>query len=92
MLFRMKLLYSWQRGTKGLFQINKGLLLVLKLVWGDTTSNKVRAYYTLLMLLIKLQKKNGTKYTSLYMKACSIYVMKFVAKDPNRLSFNSFDI
>nr|UPW42173.1 MAG: putative RNA dependent RNA polymerase [Guangdong mito-like virus 6] len=92
MLFRMKKLYSWQRGAKALFCINKGLLQVLKLTWGGTTVTKVSSYYVLLISLTTLQKRSGLAYTCKYMKACSIYVMKYVAKDPNKLSTNSLDI
>lgn len=88
----MKNLFTWQKGSKDLFHINKGLLQVLKLIWGGTTSSKVKAYYVLLISLINLQKHNGLRYTCLYMKACSVYVMKFIAQDPNKLDLTAFDI
>jgi hypothetical protein len=88
----MKDLYSWQKGAKALFRINKGLLIVLKFTWGNTTISKVKSYYVLLNSLNKILKRNGLEYTCKYMKACSIYVMKYVAKDPNKLRTNSFDI
>ncbi|CAJ32467.1 RNA-dependent RNA polymerase [Ophiostoma mitovirus 1b] len=88
----MKNLYSWQRGSKDLFHVNKGLFLVLKLVWGGTTISKLKSFYVLLVHLKTLQEKSGLAYTCQYMKACAIYVMKYVAKDPNKLAINSFSI
>nr|AWY10985.1 RNA-dependent RNA polymerase [Sclerotinia sclerotiorum mitovirus 27] len=88
----MKNLYSWHRGTKVLYRINKGLLVILKVTWGDTTVSKIRAYYNLVISLTTLQRQSGFSYVCLYMKACSIYVMKYVAKDPNKLAINSFGV
>lgn len=88
----MRIIYSWQKGSKDLFLINKGLLNILKLTWGSTTVGKVKAFFVLLTSLSLLHRHSGLAYTCMYMKACSIYVMKYVAKDPNKLGINDLGL
>nr|UYL95348.1 MAG: RNA-dependent RNA polymerase [Chuzhou Mitov tick virus 1] len=88
----MKYFYTWQRGSKDLFLINKGLLNILRLTWGDTTLNKIKAYYVLLLRLDSIRKANGLPYLCGYMKACGIFLMKSVGKDPTKLNLTSLGI
>jgi hypothetical protein len=80
----MKKIYSWQRGEKNLFLLRDPLIRVGLLVKNRYTKGYLSSIMVLLLRLEKLRKKAGLRYTCLYMKACSLYIIKFVVNDPNK--------
>lgn len=79
---RMKKIYSWQRGVQNLFRLRSPILRIGRLIRAKYTKGLVRSIVILLFRLESIRKKNGLKGVCLYMKGCSILIIKFISKDP----------
>jgi len=90
--FRMKKIYSWQRGVKNLFLLRDPLLRVGLLIKKRYSKSYISSIMVLLLRLNNLNKRAGIRYTCLYMKACSLYIIKFVVKDPNKPHCNTYGV
>lgn len=80
---RMKKIYAWQRGVKNLYRIRGPILKIGRLILAKYTKGHVRSMMVLLFRLELLRKKQGLRGVCLYLKACSILVIKVISKDPN---------
>lgn len=80
---RMKTIYAWQRGVKNLYNIRQPILRIGRLLLAKYSKGVIRAIMVLLLRLEKIREKQGLRGVCLYLKACSILVIKFIAKDPD---------
>lgn len=79
---RMKKIYSWQRGVKTLFNIRNPILRIGRLILAKYSIGVVRGIMVLIFRFEKLRKKQGLKGLCLYLKGCSILIIKFISQDP----------
>lgn len=78
---RLKNIYSWQRGVKNLYRIRGPILNIGRLILAKYTNGYVKGVMVLLFRLERLRRKNGLRGLCLYLKGCSILVIKFISKD-----------
>lgn len=79
---RLKKIYAWQRGVKNLFRLRGSILNIGRLIRAKYSKGLVRSMMVLLYRFEKLRKKQGLKGLCLYLKGCSILIIKFISKDP----------
>lgn len=87
---RMKTIYTWRRGVKNLFKIRGSILGIGSLILAKYTKGYVRGIMVLLLRIEKLRKSQGLRGALLYLKACTILVIKFIAKDPTPRSSTTY--
>jgi hypothetical protein len=80
---RLKTIYSWHRGVQNLFLIRHPLLCIGRLIKAKYTKGFVRGLVVLIYRIENLRKKQGLRGVCLYLKACSILVIKFATSDPS---------
>lgn len=88
----MRRLYAWHRGVQNLFLIRGSILRIVRLIKSKYTKGFVRSVVTLVYNLEKLRKGMGLKGTCLYLKACTILIIKVITDDPTDRNSTSYGI